>query len=322
MFEVTGPDFSRDFGKLQVKPDVKTLKEVTIQTMRPTITNDAEKMVVSVEGTALAQGSTAYEVLEKSPGVWVDQDGNITLNGKPGVQVMINGKQSYLSGKQLQNLLQGMSAENLKDVEIITNPSSRYDAEGASGIININLKKNESFGMNGNVYAGYQYNRLHSYNTGFDLSHKAGKWNTTAGMDFARRMNYRDMQMERIFNDPAGSSFFDQEGYEERERIAPTLRLGTDYDINDRHSVGFMSNLFYNSNEVYSTQSLRCVALTRTTAAISLPPTSMPAPTATVLSTCTTTASSTPWAQPCQPTSTMPASPTRPTLCSRTRSGP
>ncbi|WP_299986739.1 outer membrane beta-barrel family protein [uncultured Pontibacter sp.] len=257
VFEVTGPDFSRDFGKLQVKPDVKTLKEVTIQTMRPTITNDAEKMVVSVEGTALAQGSTAYEVLEKSPGVWVDQDGNITLNGKPGVQVMINGKQSYLSGKQLQNLLQGMSAENLKDVEIITNPSSRYDAEGASGIININLKKNESFGMNGNVYAGYQYNRLHSYNTGFDLSHKAGKWNTTAGLDFARRMNYRDMEMERIFNDPAGSSFFDQEGYEERERIAPTLRLGTDYDINDRHSVGFMSNLFYNSNEgIFNTESI------------------------------------------------------------------
>src|SRR5690606_27897991 len=165
------------------------------------------------------QGSTAYEVLEKSPGVWIDQDGNITLNGKPGVQVMINGKQSYLSGKQLQNLLQGMSAENLKDLEIITNPSARYDAEGASGIININLKKNEAFGMNGNVYVGYQYNRMNSYNAGFDLNHKSGKWNTTAGLDFSRRRNFRDMEMERIFNDPVGRSFFDQVGIEERERI-------------------------------------------------------------------------------------------------------
>ncbi|SIT77238.1 outer membrane beta-barrel family protein [Pontibacter indicus] len=255
-FEVTGPDFNRDFGKLQLKPDVKTLKEVTIQTMRPTITNDAEKMVVSVEGTGLAQGSTAYEVLEKSPGVWIDQDGNITLNGKPGVQVMINGKQSYLSGKQLQNLLQGMSAENLKDLEIITNPSARYDAEGASGIININLKKNEAYGMNGNVYVGYQYNRMSSFNSGFDLNHKSGRWNTTAGVDFSRRKSFRDMEMERIFNDPEGRSYFDQVGIEERERINPTLRLGTDYEINERHSVGFMSNLFYNANEgIFNTES-------------------------------------------------------------------
>ncbi len=256
-FEVSSPAFGKDFGKLQLQPDVKTLKEVTIQTMRPTITNDAEKMVVSVEGTSLAQGSTAYEILEKSPGVWVDQDGNITLNGKPGVQVMINGKQSFLNGKQLQNLLQGMSAENLKDLEIITNPSARYDAEGASGIININLKKNQTFGMSGSVYAGYQYNRLSSYNTGFDLSHKAGKWNTTLGADAARRMNYRDMEMERIFNNPAGNSFFDQEGYEERKRISPSLRLGTDYDINDRHSVGFMSNFYFGDNEgIFNTESV------------------------------------------------------------------
>ncbi|WP_299700690.1 outer membrane beta-barrel family protein [uncultured Pontibacter sp.] len=256
VFDVSGTDFSRNFGKLQLQPDVKTLKEVTVQAMRPTITNDAEKMVVSVEGTALATGSTAYEVLEKSPGVWIDQDGNISLNGKPGVQVMINGKQSFLNGKQLQNLLQGMAAENLKDLEIITNPSARYDAEGSSGIININLKKNEAFGMNGNVYAGYQYNRLSTYTSGFDLSHKQGKWNTTVGVDLSRRMSFRDMDMERIFNDPAGKSFFDQEGYEERERLNSSLRIGTDYDINDRHSVGFMSNMFYSANEgIFNTAS-------------------------------------------------------------------
>jgi outer membrane receptor for ferrienterochelin and colicin len=256
-FEVSGPAYSKEFGKMQLQPDVKTLKEVTIQTMRPTITNDAEKMVVSVEGTAMAQGSTAYEVLEKSPGVWVDQDGNITLNGKPGVMVMINGKQSFLSGKQLQNLLQGMSAENLKDLEIITNPSARYDAEGASGIININLKKSETFGMNGSVYAGYQYNRLSSYNTGLDLSHKTGKWSTTLGADVARRMGFRDMQMERVLSAPTGNSLLDQDGYEERMRISPSLRLGTDYDINERHSVGFMSNLYFGKNEgTFNTESL------------------------------------------------------------------
>lgn len=165
-FEVTGPDFSKDFGKLQMKADVKTLGEVQVQTMRPKVTMEPDKMVVSVEGTALASGATAYEMLTKSPGVWVDQDGNIQLNGKAGVQVMLNGKRSYLSGKELQTLLQGMTAENIKDLEIITNPSAKFDAEGASGVININLKKNVATGMSGSVNAGYQYNNLSTYTAG------------------------------------------------------------------------------------------------------------------------------------------------------------
>lgn len=249
VFQVTGPDFTKDFGKIQLKPDVKTLKEVTVQAMRPTITNEADKMVVSVEGTALASGSTAYEVLEKSPGVWIDQDGNITLNGKPGVMVMINGKQSFMTGKQLQNLLQGMAAENLKDLEIITNPSSKYDAEGTSGIININLKKNQLFGMSGSVYGGYQYNRLNTYNGGGEINHKAGKWSTTASVDMARRMRFRDMEMERVLPGTEGTTYLNQQGYEESTRLVPSLRLNTDYDLNDNHSVGFMANLMHVSND-------------------------------------------------------------------------
>ncbi|OKL38761.1 outer membrane beta-barrel family protein [Pontibacter flavimaris] len=249
-FEVSGPDFSKDFGKLQVKPDVKTLKEVQVQALRPTVVTEADKMVVSVEGTALAAGSTAYEILAKSPGVWIDQDGNIQLNGKSGVQIMINGKRSYLSGKELQTLLQGMTAENVKDLEIISNPSSKYDAEGASGVINLNLKKNADTGMNGSVYAGYQYNNLSTYTSGAEVSYKSGKWNSFASLDAARRMRYRDMEMNRIFqNRDGGKTSFDQIGKEEVKRLEPSLRLGTDYDFNDKHSVGVMANLIYNRSE-------------------------------------------------------------------------
>ncbi|MDX5437956.1 MAG: TonB-dependent receptor, partial [Pontibacter sp.] len=194
-FEVSGPGFTKDFGKIQVKSDTKVLAEVQIQTTRPTVTMHPDKMVVSVEGTALASGATAYEVLEKSPGVWVDQDGNIQLNGKAGVQVMINGKRSFLSGKELQSMLQGMSAENIKDLEVITNPSSRFDAEGASGVININLKKAQTSGMSGSVYAGYNYNSLSTYTSGGEVHHKTGKWNTSANLDFTRRMWYRDAEL-------------------------------------------------------------------------------------------------------------------------------
>ncbi|MBF9254050.1 TonB-dependent receptor [Pontibacter sp. 172403-2] len=256
-FEVTGAGFSKDFGKLQLQQDVKALKEVQVQTMRPTVITEADKMVVSVEGTALAGGSTAYEVLTKSPGVWVDQDGNIQLNGKAGVQVMINGKRSYLSGKDLQNLLQGMSAENIKDLEIITNPSARYDAEGASGVININLKKNLQTGINGSVYAGYQYNNLSTYTAGGEVSYKSGKWNSFAGVDAARRMRYRNMEMKRIFlNEDGSKSSFDQTGYEEVERAEPSLRLGTDYDFDEKHSLGVMANIILNrSDNLFQTDS-------------------------------------------------------------------
>ncbi|GAB3528201.1 outer membrane beta-barrel family protein [Pontibacter brevis] len=248
-FEVAGTGFSKDFGKLQVKADVKTLSEVQVQTMRPSVTTHPDKMVVSVEGTAMASGSTAYEVLAKSPGVWIDQDGNLQLNGKAGVQVMLNGKRSFLSGKELQNLLQGMSAENIKDLELITNPSAKFDAEGASGIININLKKPQQVGMNGSVYGGYQYNNLNSYSAGAELSHKSGKWNSFGSVDFAQRMRYRNAEMNRVFVNADGSkSNFNQAGYEEGERLQPSLRIGTDYDLNSRHSIGVMANLSVNSS--------------------------------------------------------------------------
>ncbi|WP_162426827.1 TonB-dependent receptor domain-containing protein [Pontibacter pudoricolor] len=244
-FEISGPAMAKDFGKLKLASDATALKEVTVQALRPTIVNEADKMVVSVEGTALATGSTAYEVLEKSPGVWVDQDGNITLNGKGGVQILLNGKPSYLSGKDLQNLLQGMSAENLKNLEIITNPSAKYDAEGTSGIININLKKNEQFGLNGGVYAGYQYNEQHTYTTGANVNLKNGKWNTSVNADFSNRSRFRDLETERVVNSETGKKSLTQDGLEDGNRVSPTLRLATDYDLNDKHSVGIVANLQY-----------------------------------------------------------------------------
>ncbi|TXK33246.1 outer membrane beta-barrel protein [Pontibacter qinzhouensis] len=242
-FEVSEESFSKKFGEVYLKSDAKVLQEVNVQALRPTIVTHPDKMVVSVEGTAMAEGSTAYEVLAKSPGVWVDQDGNIQLNGKSGVQIMINGKQTYMSGKDLQNLLQSMSAENLKDLEIITSPSARFDAAGASGVININLKKNALYGVNGSVYSGYRYNGQHTYTAGGNLNYKYGKWSSTASLDVARRINYRDIYMGRIFNKAGESFYFDQNGYEETKRFAPALRIGTDYDINDNHSIGFTTYL-------------------------------------------------------------------------------
>ena len=244
-FELTSVAPAKNFGVIVLKEDTKVLKEVNVQALRPTITNHPDKMVVSVEGTALATGNTAYEVLLKSPGVFVDQDGNIQLNGKAGVRIMIDGKLTYLSGKELQTMLQGMAAENLKDLELITNPSAKYDAEGTAGIININLKKNTLTGVNGSLYGGYQYNNWHAYSAGGNLNFKKGKWNLFANADMARRIFIRDASLYREFNTSESSTRFSQTANEKAIRLAPSLRLGTDYDISKNHSIGIMANVVY-----------------------------------------------------------------------------
>src|SRR6476469_5647418 len=186
-FAVSGPGFSRDFGRLQLQSDVQQLQEVTVQALRPTTTREGDKLIVSVAGTALASGSTAFDVLSRAPGVSLGQDGSLQLNGRAGVQVLIDGRRSLLTGKELQNLLQSMSAENIRDLEVSTSGAARDDAAGSAGTINLTLKKNQQLGLSGSAYAGYQYNALHGYSAGAELSYRRGRWNATAGLDLARR---------------------------------------------------------------------------------------------------------------------------------------
>ncbi|WP_241498924.1 outer membrane beta-barrel family protein [Rufibacter ruber] len=237
-FDAPAAGFTRDFGKVVLKQDSKMLKEVTVQNLRPSIDVQPDKMVVSVEGTAMAAGNTAYDVLAKSPGVFVDQDGNIQLNGKQGVKVMIDGKLTYLDGKQLQTMLQGMPADNLKNLEIIANPSAKYDAEGTGGIINLNLKKNNLDGLNGSVYGGYQNNTKSGGNGGLNLNLKQGKWSSFATVDLAQRPRKRTFTMDRVFANEGTTALLTQAGKEEGSSFSPSLRVGTDYDLNKNHSVG------------------------------------------------------------------------------------
>ena len=244
-FRVSGVDFSKTFPEVVLKEEAALLQEVTVEAMRPKVVVEADKMVVSVEGTAMAAGSSAFDVLSKSPGVWVDQDGNLQLNGKKGVEVMIDGRPTYLSAKALQTLLEGMSAENIKNIEIIANPSAKFDAEGTAGILNINLKKNTISGMNGSAYAGYEYNGLSFYNAGTNFNYKKGNWNSFASLDFAKRGRLRVQQMKRGFEGESGIAEFEQTGREVRERYLPSMRLGTEYALNDRHSIGLMTRLSF-----------------------------------------------------------------------------
>jgi hypothetical protein len=240
-FEITKADELKDFGPISLKDDNKKLNDVTVQSLRPTITQKADRMVVSVEGTAMAAGNTAYAVLAKTPGVFIDQDGNIQLNGKSGVNVMIDGKQTYLSARDLRSMLESMPAENLKNIEIIVNPSAKFDAEGTSGILNINLKKNDRQGINGSIFAGHNFNgKLHGYSGGGNINYKAGKWNSFANVDIAQFVGGRDATFTRIFAGTQQTTYFNQVATGKFiVNGPPSIRLGSDYNITKDHSVGF-----------------------------------------------------------------------------------
>ncbi|MDB5206160.1 MAG: TonB-dependent receptor [Flavisolibacter sp.] len=248
-FITGGPGFSKDFGTITIKSEAKSLQNVNITALRPTIVQLADRMVVSVEGTAMAAGNNAFNVLAKAPGVFIDQDGGIQLNGRGSVTVMIDGRLTHLSARDLRNLLETMSAENIKSIEIITNPSARYDAEGSSGIINIVLKKNTMQGINGSINAAYNYNfKQHAYSGGANVNVKSGKLNAFAFVDFNNRVGGREATFTRIFYTPTKNTYFDQVATGNFRVVGPpSVRLGADYDINSKHSLGGMFNFVTNT---------------------------------------------------------------------------
>src|SRR6202022_3763560 len=114
----------------------------------------ADRMVINVDASPANAGSSAMDVLEKSPGITVDKDDNISLKGKQGVTIMIDNKPTYLSSSQLASYLKGLPASAIDQIEIMTNPSAKYDASGHSGVINIKTKKGRAPGFKGSIMAG------------------------------------------------------------------------------------------------------------------------------------------------------------------------
>jgi len=240
---------SINLGEIILISDSENLDEVVITTMRPTITMKADKMVVSVEGTAMAQGATAFEVLEKSPGIFIDQNGNIQLNGQGGIRVLINNKPVFISGAELQNKLEGMSAEEIKNIEIISNPSSKYDAAGTGGIVNIQLKKNNIVGTNGNISTGYAYNGFSAYNGQANINYKKNQWNSFTNFGFRRRYRPREQEVYREFNSVQGSTVFNQTGKQDHVQASPNISLGTEFEINEKQSISASINTTANFSD-------------------------------------------------------------------------
>ena len=148
-----------------LREESEQLKEVEVKAKKPLIERQFDKIVLNVSNSPFAMGSNGKDLLKKAPGVNVDKDGNVTVNGK-SVEVYIDGRPSYLSGQQLKAMLEGTDGSTIEKIEIISNPSAKYDASGQGGIINIKTKRNMMRGLNGTLsaaYGGMYYGDINKY---------------------------------------------------------------------------------------------------------------------------------------------------------------
>jgi iron complex outermembrane receptor protein len=233
---------------LQLLPVDKDLKDVTVISKKAFIERKIDKTVVNVDASVTNAGSTAMDVLEKSPGVTVDKDGNISLKGKQGVMIMLDGKPSFLSGAELANLLRNMSAANLDQIEIMTNPSAKYDAAGNSGIINIKTKKNKQKGMNGSLTLGYGQGVYAKTNNSLNLNYRNGKFNIFSTLSVNQRKNYQHLDIKRVYKnmDQSVTAIFDQNARMLHNNGSNSAKIGVDYYASKKTTIGFVVSGFIN----------------------------------------------------------------------------
>ncbi|MEN9686104.1 MAG: hypothetical protein RLZZ28_1890 [Bacteroidota bacterium] len=244
-FELTTARNQYDAGKLELALSSKELKSVTVVAQKPLIEQKIDRTVLNVDASVTNTGSTALEVLERSPGISVDKDGNISLKGKSGVQVMIDGKPSFLSGQDLVNMLRNMQASQMDQVEIMTNPPAKYDAMGNSGIINIKTKKNKQVGYNGSATASYGQGVFPKTNESLNMNYRDGKVNVFGNANFAYRERFQHLAIQRKFID-AGTknvtSLFDQENELKNRDKSYSGKIGMDYFASKKTTLGFVVN--------------------------------------------------------------------------------
>ncbi len=227
---------------IQLKRQINNLKEVSISTTKPLIENQVDKTVMNIENSVLAAGNNALELLEKAPGVIVDKDGKVSLRGKSGVQVMIDGKPTYLSQDQLANLLRSTEGNNVQSIEIMTNPSAKYDASGNSGIINIKMKKNQNFGTNGTLTLGGGYGRYHKAEASTSLNHRQKLFNFFGNYSYGDRKQFNRLIIEREINSSSGNTFFNSRSLNLNNNHNHNYKAGVDFFLNSKNTLGFMTN--------------------------------------------------------------------------------
>jgi len=234
-----------DLGSLKMKEDGHMLGEVVVEGKAPAMEIGIDRKIFNVGQSLVSVGGTATDLLANVPTLQVDMDGSVSLRGSSSVRILIDGKESAMAGSDITSLLQSLPANAIDKVEVITNPSSKYDAEGQSGIINIVLKKNVRTGLNGTFNAsGGSYN---NYMAGASLNYKDEKFNYSGSYNFSRRnMVGGGVTNNRYLNNNSQINNVEDAN---RKGINNMFKLGVEYSPNAKTTIGLSGNLSVRDND-------------------------------------------------------------------------
>ena len=235
-----GDNEDKKLGKVKLSDAENTLKEVSITGEKAVMELKVDKKVFNVDKNTTTAGGSATDVLQNVPAVSVGADGTVNLRGKSDVTILIDGKPATLLGSDVTSALQSLPAGSIESVEVITNPSAKYDAQGTTGIINIVTKKDGRMGMNGNVTLGAGTNEKYNGNLGLNL--RKGKWNTFLNSSFRLNSTYNNISTERKDKDSAALDYFTGE-HSPRNFDGFFNTIGVTYDPDKYNSITITENI-------------------------------------------------------------------------------
>jgi len=244
-----GDDQNFKAPTIKLLPATTDMKDVVVVSKKPMIEVKADKTVFNVENSINATGSSALELLQKSPGITVDNNDNISMKGKTGVKIYVDGKMMQLDSKDLAAYLKSINSNDIEAIEMISNPSAKYDASGNAGVINLKLKKNKKFGMNGNANATFIEGITPKGNGSVSLNYRDKKINifSNIGGDIGVREN--TLNLYRLQSD----TIYDQHSVNRNNQQSSNVKLGADYFINNKSTLGVMANGNFSDDKFTST---------------------------------------------------------------------
>lgn len=236
-----------DSATAQIIPDINlrsngiNLNEVSIAAQKKTVEYKNGNVIVNIEGTALAMGNTAYDLLSRLPGVTVS-DGNISIQGRSGVKILIDGKLQQASGQQLMNILKSMNASQIEKMEVLKKPPVKYDAAGTGGMINIKTNKLKIVGFSGSVFGNYSQGFYGNPSGGFTLNYKGRKINFFSGFTAAQEWRRINEDFNNDFDYNSITTSVQTKNTIKEHHHSETYNLGADWFINKSNSIGIKMN--------------------------------------------------------------------------------
>ncbi|MEO7311157.1 MAG: outer membrane beta-barrel family protein [Chitinophagaceae bacterium] len=230
-----------EFAAFDLQVATRSLGSVTVVAKKKFIEIKADKIILNVENNIMASGSSAFDMIKKGPAVSVDKDDNLKLKGGLA-QIYIDGKPSYLSGQQLTDYLKNLTADAVSRIEIISNPSSKYEAQGSAGIINIKLKKSKNEGLNGAANIGGGIGRYPKAYGGVSMNYRKNNINLFGNLNLGRYKSFNLLNYNSIIGTGAEATYQDRENFWNPIVHSGTLKLGLDYSIGKKSTLGFLIN--------------------------------------------------------------------------------